>query len=139
MATQGYDIKALHIPSVGLESGAREGDPPTMYDDVAFISDHVTGLADAGKDVLLITHSYGGTPATQTVQGLSKSERQRHGKDGGIVGLAYMTSLVPEVGMPASNRVGNATDGRPPLMLVGVSRFASFLAHSSGANLTLLG
>ncbi|KAI1371173.1 hypothetical protein F4677DRAFT_320785 [Hypoxylon crocopeplum] len=119
VSRHGYDIKALHIPSVGLVTGARPGEPPNMYDDAAFISAHVTGLADAGYDVLLITHSYGGTAATESVRGLSKNERQKEGKKGGIVGLAYMTSLVPEVGHPASSTAGTTPAGRQPLMVVG--------------------
>ncbi|KAI0401346.1 alpha/beta-hydrolase [Xylaria palmicola] len=119
VSRHGYGIKALHIPSIGLPSGARPGKPPTMYDDAAFIADHVTRLADTGHDILLITHSYGGTPATESVRGLSKSERLTQGKKGGIVGLAYMTSLVPEVGQPATTKAGTAPDGQQPLMLVG--------------------
>jgi hypothetical protein len=98
VAARGYDIKALHIPSVGLVTGAREGPLPTMYDDAEFIAKHVRELADLGNDVILITHSYGGTPATESVKGLSKKERQRQGLQGGIIGIAYMTSLVPNVG-----------------------------------------
>lgn len=119
VAQHGHDIKALHIPSVGLATGARPGDPPTMYDDAAFIAAHVTALADAGRDVLLVTHSYGGTPATESVRGLSKRERLAEGKKGGIVGLAYMTSLVPEVGRPATTSAGTAPPGKQPLMMVG--------------------
>ncbi|KAJ4183664.1 hypothetical protein NW755_009698 [Fusarium falciforme] len=95
---RGYDIEALHIPSVGLVTGAREGPLPTMYDDAEFIAKHVHELADSGNDVILITHSYGGTPATESVKGLAKNERQRQGLKGGIIGIAYMTSLVPNVG-----------------------------------------
>ncbi|KAI1366744.1 alpha/beta-hydrolase [Xylaria arbuscula] len=96
VSRHGYSIEALHIPGVGLVTGARPGEPPTMYDDAAFISTHVTGLAEAGCDVLLVTHSYGGTPATESVRGLTKTQRRLQGKHGGIVGFAYMTSLVPE-------------------------------------------
>ncbi|KAI0972009.1 Alpha/beta hydrolase fold-1 [Xylaria arbuscula] len=119
VAQHGHDISVLHLPSIGLATGARPGPPPTMYDDAAFISAHVTGLADAGHDVLLITHSYGGTPATQAVRGLTKTERETHGKKGGIVGLAYMTSLVPEVGQPATTKAGTAPPGQQPLMMAG--------------------
>lgn len=103
VTARGYDIQALHIPSVGLAAGRREGALPTMYDDAAFIATHAAQLADAGKDVMLITHSYGGTPGTESIRGLSKKQRQRDGMKGGIVGLAYITSLVPNVGEPASS------------------------------------
>ena len=42
----GYNIRALHIPCIALATGARPGEPLTMYDDAAFIADHVTCLAD---------------------------------------------------------------------------------------------
>jgi hypothetical protein len=91
-----------------------------MYEDAAFIAKHIARLADAGKDILVIAHSYGGTPATESIKGLSKKERVERGKKGGVVGLAYMTSLVPELGHPAS------TSTLSPLMEVGV-RYPSFL------------
>jgi len=115
VSAHGYNIEALYLPSIGLESGARPGEPPTMYEDAAFVAAHVTTLADAGNDILLVTHSYGGTPATESVKGLAKSERAKEGKQGGVVALAYMTSLVPEVGSPAS------TNSFSPLMEIGVS------------------
>ncbi|KAI1114234.1 alpha/beta-hydrolase [Nemania sp. NC0429] len=119
VSRHGYDIKALHTPSVGLPTGARPGALPTMYDDAAFISHHVADLADAGRDVLLFAHSYGGTPATESVKGLSKAERRAQNKNGGVVGLAYMNALVPEVGNPASRFAGTAPKGPRPFMAVG--------------------
>jgi len=102
VAAKGYDIRTLHPPSVGLKTGPREGEPPTMYDDAAFISKETEKLADEGKNVILIAHSYGGVPVTESTKGLGKEERQMQGKKGGIVNLAYMTALVPAVGTSAS-------------------------------------
>ncbi|KAK8058564.1 alpha/beta-hydrolase [Apiospora phragmitis] len=97
----GIDIQALHLPSVGLESReAKPGPPPTLQDDSVFIARHVASLADAGHDVTLVTHSYGGAPATESVRGLSKASRQEQGLDGGIVRIAYTTSLIPALGQP---------------------------------------
>ncbi|KAH8898721.1 alpha/beta-hydrolase [Thozetella sp. PMI_491] len=102
VASKGYNIRALHLPSVGLETGPREGPPGTMYDDAAFIAKEVEKLADEGKDVVLLAHSYGGTPSTESTKGLTKKERSQQGKQGGIVRMAYMTALVPEIGKPAT-------------------------------------
>lgn len=105
---QGYSIKALHLPSVGLSTlNGRPGVLPTMYDDAAFIAGEAEKLADEGKDVLLIGHSYGGVPVTQSLKGLSIKERQKQGKAGGVVGLAYITSVVPVVGQSAADVLGN--------------------------------
>ncbi|KAI1458314.1 alpha/beta-hydrolase [Annulohypoxylon moriforme] len=120
IAAKGYEIKGLHLPSVALKDGAR-GAPPTMYDDAAFIAKEVTTLADEGKDVMLIGHSYGGVPITQSTKGLTKGERQKQGKIGGIVRLSYMTALVPSLGsspvdilntLPEENRVQFGVDDK---------------------------
>ena len=95
IAASGQGIRALHLPSV---SSTGEGAPPNMYDDAAFIAKEVEKLADEGRDVVLIPHSYGGAPATESTKGLSKAERTKQGKKGGIVRLAYMTCIVPAVG-----------------------------------------
>ena len=100
---RGYEIRALHLPSVGLETGPREGEPPTMYDDAAFIAKETEKLADEGKDVVLISHSYSGVPVTESSKGLGKEERKRQGKKGGIVHLAYLTALVRAVGTSAAD------------------------------------
>ena len=117
---KGYEIKGLHLPTVGLK--AREGRPgpaPTMYDDAAFIDTAVEELADQGKDVIVIGHSYGGVPVSQCGRGLSIKERQRQGKSGGLVRLGYATCVVPPVGgtavsvlskAPSENQLDMQTD-----------------------------
>ncbi|KUJ24233.1 alpha/beta-hydrolase [Mollisia scopiformis] len=98
---QGYEIRALHLLTVGLTTGPREGAPPTMYDDAAFIAKEVEKLVDQEKDIILIGHSYGGIPLSQSTKGLGIEERKAQGKKGGIVKLAYMTCLVPDIGQSA--------------------------------------
>ncbi len=100
VAARGYEIRALHLPSVGLDHGVgREGAPPTMHDDAAFIAAEVRRAADEGADVVLVAHSYGGVPASQCAEGLAKEDRRGRGERGGLVRLAYVTCLVPPVGM----------------------------------------
>jgi hypothetical protein len=78
-----------------------------MSDDATYISEVIEHLADQEKDVLLISHSYGGVPATESVKGLSKKARKKKGKKGGVVHLGYMTALVPEAGQSASGVLAN--------------------------------
>ena len=99
---QAIEIRALHLPTVGASPRqGRDGRPPTMYDDAALIAQEVDRLADQGKHVILIAHSYGGVPTSQSIQGRSISDRQRKGQRGGIVRVGYMTALVPEIGHSA--------------------------------------
>jgi len=132
VAAKGYEIKALHLPSVGLKTGPREGVPPTMYDDAAFIAQEAKRLADDGKDVILIAHSYGGVPMTESTKGLGKIERQKEGKTGGIVKLAYITVLLPPVGVSGGslladveNKVGMEVDDKGWLYHPDIPRSAS--------------
>ncbi len=102
--SKGYSIRGLHLPTVGVSVGKpRAGAPPTMYDDGSFVAKEVQVLVGEGKNVILICHSYGGTPTSQSTKGLSRAERQAEGKEGGIVRLAYMTAVVPALGASAQD------------------------------------
>jgi hypothetical protein len=76
---------------------------PSVADDAAAIRQTVTKFADEGKDVVLIAHSYGGTPTSESIKGISKAEREKEGKKGGVVRVAYMTALVPALGTSAGS------------------------------------
>ncbi|KAF2662670.1 alpha/beta-hydrolase [Lophiostoma macrostomum CBS 122681] len=104
---KGYEIQVVQLRTVNKKPGAL----PTMYDDASYIAALATELADQGKDVVLMSHSYGGTPATQAMEGLSKSARAKEGKKGGVVRLAYMTAVVPAEGVAAG---GHLTDPDVP-------------------------
>ncbi|SPO00362.1 uncharacterized protein DNG_03207 [Cephalotrichum gorgonifer] len=80
VSREGYTIEALHLPSVGYKTNV----PGTMQDDAAFIASEITKHSDKGNDVILIGHSYGGLPATESTKGLSKSHRQQQGNTGGL-------------------------------------------------------
>lgn len=82
----GYEVHVVHHPS----SPDAPVDPtPSMYDDADNIHRMVETLADEGKDIVIVMHLYGGLPGTQACQGLSRTERLRASKPGGIVRLLY--------------------------------------------------
>lgn len=99
VTAKGYEIKGIPLTTVNLEAGdPGPGIPGTMYTDAALIASEIENLADEGKDVIIITHSYGGVPGTESVKGLAKEDRKKQGKKGGVVRLAYMTSIVVPIG-----------------------------------------
>jgi hypothetical protein len=56
-------------------------------------------LFDAGQEVVIIGHSYGGVPACAATQGQSVSERAAEGKKGGFRSIIYMAGFaIPERG-----------------------------------------
>lgn len=85
------------------------------------IAKEVEKLADEGKNIVLVPHSYGGVPTTESTKGLSRAERQAQGKPGGIVRLAYMTCLVPAMGMPAAAVLGEVPEEQQIGMKIDVS------------------
>jgi pimeloyl-ACP methyl ester carboxylesterase len=89
-------FEMIDTPSVGR----REGLPPqTMSDDVAAIIKVVTEQLDQGNEVVLMTHSYGGIPGTQSLKDLSRVAREAKGLKGGVDKIIYLTSVVPPVGV----------------------------------------
>lgn len=75
-----------------LSSG---GEPSTsVAEDAVHIQKLTSQLADAGKDIILVMHSYAGIPGTESAKGLLKKDRQADGKLGGIVSLVYITAFV---------------------------------------------
>jgi len=90
----GYPLHTVALRTVGKKPGPL----PTIYDDAAFIASEVEKLADDGKEMVLMGHSYGGIPISQCMEGLSLAAREKEGKKGGVVRIAYMTALVPAMG-----------------------------------------
>jgi hypothetical protein len=46
-----------------------------MYNEASFIAKFVEHLAGSSEGIVLVSHSYGGTPALESVKGLSMTER----------------------------------------------------------------
>jgi pimeloyl-ACP methyl ester carboxylesterase len=121
LAQRGYDVRALDLPSV-LRPGAVARPPATMYDDAAHIARETERLADEGRDVILVPHSYGGVPTSESVRGLAKQERRTAGKAGGLVRVAYMTCLVGVVGQGTVQTLADVPDEQKIELKVDVCR-----------------
>jgi hypothetical protein len=63
--------------------------------------------ADAGKDVILVMHSYGGVPGSAAAKDLSKEERAKESKPGGIVRLVYLAAFPIEEGVSLDDLGGS--------------------------------
>jgi pimeloyl-ACP methyl ester carboxylesterase len=123
LRSRGYELSIPPLRTVGKKPGPA----PTMYDDAAGVAAEVTKFADQGKDVVLIAHSYGGVVASQAVQGLSKKEREQQGKTGGVVRVAYMTALVPDLGAPGPSALSQESTGSEYITVDEVYCFSSIL------------
>ena len=84
---------AVHVPPKPTCSGAR---PPTASyaDDVEHIRKVVAALVEAGEDVIMLMHSYGGEVGTDAVRDLTASSRRAQGLPGGVVHLLYLCAYM---------------------------------------------
>ncbi|KAJ7662910.1 Alpha/beta hydrolase fold-1 [Mycena rosella] len=98
-----YDPLTSHLKDGGFEalvfglpSAARR--PPqkaaTFYEDVAFFGGVLASLCKSGKDVVVMSHSYGGSVATECVRGYTAKKAG----EGCVTGLVYFTAIAPLVG-----------------------------------------
>lgn len=91
---KGWETEAVDYPSVGAE-------PPTkgLSDDVAAVRAVVEKLAEEGKKVMVVVHSYGGLVGAEAVKGLGLKQRVQEGKTGGVIQLVYLSAFVMPKGV----------------------------------------
>jgi pimeloyl-ACP methyl ester carboxylesterase len=116
---QGYECFVNNAPSASRNPPE---EPATLEDDAVFFRGLIEKLADQGKDVVVVAHSYGGIIATEAAKGAAKADRQASGKQGGIVKIVYLSAIVlPEGG-------SNLKDyGEPPEALVSIGEVRTTL------------
>lgn len=111
-----YEKSAEVLRSYGFETivgplqTADRRDPlpaATMQDDAAYFREVITQLADQGKDIVLLPHSYGGIVANESAKGLLKSDRLANGKPGGIVRIVFVSAVVPPEGSSTADLTGD--------------------------------
>jgi pimeloyl-ACP methyl ester carboxylesterase len=87
----GYDVAAPANASVGAPT---EIAGKTHLDDAAAVVAAMRPFLDAGREVVLVAHSYGGTVAGEVVVGNTVEERKAAGKSGGVKGILYIAAYV---------------------------------------------
>lgn len=91
----GYHTVTGRLPSCDSD----DPNDQTAAKDAAFIRDTLLmPQLDAGKQVILAMHSYGGCPGATAGHGLSVTERQAAGRPGGIVGIVFIAAFLAKEG-----------------------------------------
>ncbi|EOD51993.1 hypothetical protein GTA08_BOTSDO12061 [Neofusicoccum parvum] len=98
---RGWATEGVAYPSVGAE-------PPTkgLADDAAAVRSAIEKLADEGKEVVLVVHSYGGLVGQNAVEGLGYKQRQAAGKKGGVIMFVYLAAFVVPKGATIKGMLG---------------------------------
>lgn len=95
----GYATASIQLPSVDPSTPAAAA-VGTPSNDALFIREKLLLplIEEEGKDVVLLMFSYGGFPGNGSAVGLSKKERERDEKKGGVVGLVLVSAFVAKEG-----------------------------------------
>ncbi|OQE34903.1 hypothetical protein PENCOP_c015G03793 [Penicillium coprophilum] len=92
LAKANYDAEAVTMPAV-------DSNPPlaSWDQDAQAVRQVILNKLDAGKDVVVLGHSFGGVAMSEGAKGLGKKERDAQGLKGGIIKLVYMCAMaLPE-------------------------------------------
>ncbi|KAL4794690.1 Alpha/beta hydrolase fold-1 [Aspergillus venezuelensis] len=102
MAEQGLDFEAIATPSVGAS-------PPTkgLHADIEDIEAILRGFVENGRQVVVVTHSYGGIVGVSAVEGLGYAQRTKAGLTGGVVMVVWVSSFVVKKGQSLLDLLNN--------------------------------
>lgn len=98
----GYKCVTFSFPGTGNVPPVK-----SLDEDIEAVRAVVLKEVDVGADVVVSAHSWGGVPTCSALDGLSKAEREREGKPGGVVKLAFVTSFI----LPEETSIADALGG----------------------------
>lgn len=103
--THGYTSYTVAFPSIQQTPAVED-----LQADIIAVRSLVEAEANAGKDVVIVSHSWSGLPVNSALDGLSKGDREKEGKTGGVIRLVFISAFIPEVGQSLIGAFG----GNPP-------------------------
>lgn len=117
LESKGYTVAPVDLPSniITIDPAASAAYPSTFDADVAAVTKAITTHADAGRDVVVLCHSYGGLPGSTACKGLLKTTRTVAGQQGGVVHVIYLASMALPLGASVLALAGGQM---PPFMEV---------------------
>lgn len=98
-SSTGLKTNVVSLPSIN-------GPSPSTWqpdDDAAAVREAIVSELEKGNDVLMISHSYGGFPSAQGVEGLLKKDRE--GKPS-VIGMVYLAAFAVPEGVTLLQGVG---------------------------------
>ncbi|KAK7987216.1 hypothetical protein PG996_006182 [Apiospora saccharicola] len=88
--------------------------PPERNYDSVFLRAHVLNpLLEAGEDIVLFMHSYGGVYGPEAFEGTSKKERTLKGFQGGVVAVIFAAAHIASKGVSAIDTMDLDPDNLP--------------------------
>ena len=107
LSVQGFkDMHPVDLPSIDCLNHLAELTPNPLEADITAIRKVLMSLVDKNKDILIVAHSYGGTPALAAAEGLWKHMQDREGNGGVMKAVLLSSSLAIPGESIASDRMG---------------------------------
>ncbi|OJI83104.1 hypothetical protein ASPTUDRAFT_57072 [Aspergillus tubingensis CBS 134.48] len=94
LQSAGYGAFTGLLPSIGAQGQV------TAADDTDYVRNRlILPLLDVGnQDVILISHSYSGMPASAAARGLGPADRAAQGKSTSVLGQIFIATILPRGG-----------------------------------------
>jgi pimeloyl-ACP methyl ester carboxylesterase len=102
----GYKCIALPLQAVVKQPPVKDLQP-----DIDALREVVIQESDAGNDVVVVGHSWGGIVVTGALDGLGKVQRDKDGKNGGVVKIAYLCAFAPSENVSLIDAQGGQIPG----------------------------
>lgn len=101
LRSAGYEVHVPRLPSVN------EARPPTsdLSADSELVRSLVENLANNGRTVVALMHSYGGQVGTNALHGLGSAARAEKGHPGGVSHLVYLCAYALPEGRSLADKV----------------------------------
>lgn len=101
LAKRGYESEAVPNVSVGATDTSFG-----LLADVAHTKSVIQTLADQGRRIVVVNHSYGGLVGAGAVEGLGLKQRAQAGLSGGVIQVVWMAAFVAPKGMSVIDMLG---------------------------------
>jgi len=113
----GYTVDCLELSCTNDEKDLPEN---TWTEDISIIRNAITSHTEAGRDVAVVMHSFGGMPASEAAYGLGEKQNETSGK---VVKLIYMASFMLQEGQQRSDfpewpNIARVDDEKNPKALI---------------------
>ncbi|KAJ5772748.1 hypothetical protein N7457_007644 [Penicillium paradoxum] len=101
MHKRGFATKAIATPSVGAS-------PPNkgLHADIEYTKAILQEMVDAGRQIVVVNHSYGGLVGAGAVEGLGYAQRSRAGLPGGVLMVVWMAAFATPKGQSVLDMLG---------------------------------
>lgn len=102
LSKRGYDSEAIALSSVGAAEPTKSG----LHADIAHTKGVLRVLADQGRQIIVVMHSYGGMVGAGAVEGLEYAQRSKTGQLGGVIMMVWLAAFVTPKGKSVIDMLG---------------------------------